>query len=140
MSLEQNIQTVRSLYDYFNQKDMAGLMSIVSDDFVLNDIALGMTWRGKQGWGEWLGIWAVSLPDAQVHVDSVTGQGNFVVAEHTGGGTQTGPLNTPSGVIPPTGKQINLSFAEFFEMRDGKIAVMRAYWDTGTLMRQLGVA
>ena len=140
MSLEQDIQTVRSLYDYFNQRNMEGLMSIVSDDFELNDIALGMSWKGKQGWGEWLGIWAVSLPDAQVHVKSVTAQGDLVIAEHSGGGTQTGPLNTPAGVIPPTGKPVNLSFAEFFVMRDGKIKTMRAYWDTGTLMRQLGVA
>jgi hypothetical protein len=48
-------------------------------------------------------------------------------------------LQTPAGVIPPTGKTIALKFAEVFEIRDGKIRVMRAYWDTATLMQQLGL-
>ena len=44
------------------------------------------------------------------------------------------------GAIPPTGKSIELKFAEFFVMRDDKIKTLRAYWDTGTLIRQLGLA
>ena len=51
----------------------------------------------------------------------------------------TGPLQTPAGTIPATGKTLQLRFAEVFEMRDGKIKTTRAYWDTATLMRQLGL-
>ena len=139
MSLEQNLATVRAVYDGFNTGDVPLLLSLVTDDFELVDVALGMSWHGKQGWGEWLQNWAISMPDAKVHLDTITAQSDRVVAEHTGGGTQTGPLNTPAGAIPPTGNKIQLKFAEVFEMRDGKIKTMRAYWDTATLMRQLGL-
>lgn len=139
MSIEQNAQTVRNIYAGFNTGDVPLLMDQVTDDFELVDVALGMSWRGKQGWGEWLSIWSVAMPDAQTHLDSIVAEGDIVVTEHHGGGTHTGPLPTPAGVIPPTGKTIALKFAEVFEMRNGKIRVMRAYWDTMTLLRQLEV-
>jgi len=36
-------------------------------------------------------------------------------------------------------KAIKLQFAEVFTMRDDKIRQMKAYWDSATLMRQLGL-
>lgn len=139
MSLEQDIRTVELVYEYFNTHNVEGLMSIVADDFELVDVALGITWKGKKGWGEWLQIWADSLPDAITTVNTITATGERIVTEHTGRGTHTGTLNTPMGAIPATGRRIELSFAEIYVMREGKIRMMRAYWDTGTLLRQLGV-
>jgi steroid delta-isomerase-like uncharacterized protein len=139
MSLEQNLATVRAVYQGFNTGDIPLLSSLVTEDFELIDIALGMSWHGQQGWLEWLQNWSVSIPDAKTRVDTIFGQGDQVLTEHTGGGTHTGPLTTPAGTISPTGKRIELKFAEVFEMRDGKIKTMRAYWDTATLMRQLGL-
>lgn len=139
MSREKSIQTVRSVYEMFNNKDMNGLLGLVTDDFELIDMALGMTWRGKAGWKEWLEAWAVSLPDAKTRLDSLAADGDLIFTEHTGTGTHTGPLQTPGGAIPPTGKTIKLQFAEAFTMRDDKIRQMKAYWDSATLMRQLGL-
>ena len=139
MSNEQNQATVLAVYSGFNAQDWAGLLDLVTEDFELEDVALGVSWHGKEGWREWLAAWAVSMPDAMTRVDSITVQGDRIVTEHTGGGTHTGPLQTPAGTIPATGKTLQLRFAEIFEMRDGKIKTMRAYWDTATLMRQLGL-
>ena len=139
MSNEQNQATVLAVYSGFNAQDWAGLLDLVTEDFELEDVALGVSWHGKEGWREWLVAWAVSMPDAMTRVDSITVQGDRIVTEHTGGGTHTGPLQTPAGTIPATGKTLQLRFAEIFEMRDGKIKTMRAYWDTATLMRQLGL-
>jgi len=36
-------------------------------------------------------------------------------------------------------KDIKLQFAEVFTMRDDKIRQLKAYWDSATLMRQLGL-
>jgi steroid delta-isomerase-like uncharacterized protein len=140
MTNQQAQATVRAVYDGFNAGDVPTLLTLVTDDFELVDVALGMSWHGRQGWGEWLQNWATSLPDARIHLDSMVAEGDVIVTEHTGRGTHNGVLNTPMGAIPPTGKSIELKFAEFFTMRDDKIKTMRAYWDTGTLMRQLGMA
>jgi hypothetical protein len=52
MSDEQNIQTVRSVYEMFNSRDTNGLMNLVTaDDFELIDVPLGLTWTGgSTGW------------------------------------------------------------------------------------------
>ncbi len=139
MSREQSIQTVRSVYEFFNSRSMDGLMGLVTEDFELIDMALGMTWRGKAGWKEWIEAWAVSLPDSKTRLDNLAADGDLIFTEHTGTGTHTGPLQTPGGVIPATGKTITLQFAEAFTMREGKIRRMKAYWDSATLMRQLGL-
>lgn len=139
MSVEQNIAAVRALYEGFNTGNVPLILSQLTEDSELVDTSMGRSWHGHQGWGEWLQIWATSMPDTQAHVKTIIAEGDMVAVEHVGGGTHTGPLSTPAGVIPPTGKTIELKFSEIFEMRDGKIRVMRAYWDTGTLMRQLGM-
>jgi steroid delta-isomerase-like uncharacterized protein len=139
MSLEQNVATVRAVYEGFNTGNVPLLMSLVTEDFELVDMALGMSWHGLAGWGEWLQNWAVSLPDAKTYVDCLIAQDDMVATEHTGTGTHMGTLQTPAGPIPATGKSVKLQFSEVFIMRDGKIKTMRAYWDTATLMRQLGL-
>jgi predicted ester cyclase len=65
--------------------------------------------------------------------------GMAVATEHTGRGTHTGPFPTHEGEIPPTGRSVEVRFGEFFQLRDGKICLMRAYWDSATFFRQLGV-
>lgn len=139
MTNEKNLQAVRSVYELFNKKEVDGLLNLVTDDFVLHDMALGMTWHGKTGWKEWLDNWAISMPDAKTRIDSIAGDGDLIFTEHTGTGTHTGPLQTPGGAIPATGKTITLQFAEAFSLRDGKIRQMKAYWDSATMMRQLGL-
>lgn len=59
--------------------------------------------------------------------------------EHIGRFTHTGPLLTPVGEFPPTGKQTELQIAEIYRMKNGKIALLHAYYDPATLMRQLGL-
>ena len=74
MSNEQNQATVFAVYSGFNAQDWTGLLDLVTEDFELEDVALGMSWHGKEGWREWLAAWAVSMPDAMTRVDSITVQ------------------------------------------------------------------
>jgi predicted ester cyclase len=65
--------------------------------------------------------------------------GDRVASEHIGRGTHRGPFVTPAGTIPPTGRTIELQIAELFGVRQGKIRYLHAYYDSATLMRQLGL-
>jgi hypothetical protein len=55
-------------------------------------------------------------------------------------GKHAGVLKTPSGDIPPTGRAIELPFCEVYRFQGGKISACNLYFDTGTLLRQLGLA
>ena len=138
MSAEDNAALVRTIYGAFNDHDADRVIAAVSDDFELLDVPTGQTFRGPGGFRQWLQPWLTAAPNARTELTSVIAAGDSVATEHTGRGTHTGPLATPGGEVPPSGRPIELRFAEIFEVRDGKIVAMRAYWDVATLLRQVG--
>jgi predicted ester cyclase len=54
-------------------------------------------------------------------------------------GTHTGPLVTPDGSIPPTGRRVTLRSASILRIKDGLIASEHVYSDQLELMTQLGL-
>jgi steroid delta-isomerase-like uncharacterized protein len=133
------VSAVGEIYERFNARDMEGCLALLSDDFVLEDVAAGLTFNGPEGFREWVEPFLRAMPDSSTEVTSVVDAGEWVATEHTGRGTHTGPLATPGGEIPATGRSVEIRFGEFFRLRDGKIAMLRAYYDTAGIMRQLGV-
>jgi hypothetical protein len=70
---------------------------------------------------------------------NVAAADKWVLGEHIGRGTHTGPLVGSSGELSPTGRAVELRIGEVYRIEDGKIALTRAYYDSATMMRQLGV-
>jgi steroid delta-isomerase-like uncharacterized protein len=135
-----SVAVVQALYDRFNERDLEGMADTVAEDFVLEDMALGLRFEGREGLMQWLQGFLTAMPDASTEVTLVVDGGEWIATEHTGRGTQTGPLVTPAGEIPPSGNGVELKFGEFFRIRDARIAHLRAYWDAATLLRQIGAA
>ena len=61
--------------------------------------------------------------------------GDISVIEFVGSGTHTGDL----GGIPATGRTVRMTVCDVIEVKDGKIYREREYYDTLSLMQQLGV-
>ena len=130
---------VRVVFEGFNSRDVDRIARICADDFLLEDIPAGMTLRGPDGMRLWLQTWLDASADAHAALERIFGEGDWVATEHHGTATHTGPLRTPTGEIPPTGRQLDLWFSENFEVRDGKLRRMRIYYDGAAVMRQLGL-
>jgi steroid delta-isomerase-like uncharacterized protein len=130
---------VRSLFDSFNEGDLDRAVAVVSDDFELVDVAAGQTFNGPEGCRRWLDMFRTALPNARTELVTVFSEGSRVATEHIGRGTHTGPFVTPAGTIPATGRRIELRIAELYELREGKIRRLHAYYDSATMMRQLGL-
>jgi hypothetical protein len=63
-----------------------------------------------------------------------------VVNECRWRGTHTGPLQSPAGEIPPTGKTVeDAVFCEVWGIKDGQLATLRNYQDVSSWLRQLGL-
>jgi steroid delta-isomerase-like uncharacterized protein len=139
MAQEDDIAVVRSLFERFNEGDLDGAAALVTDDFELSDLAAGRTFHGPAGLREWLDLFRTALPDARTEVVNVLADGGRVASEHIGRGTHDGPFVTPAGSIPPTGRSVELRIGEFYELRDGRIARLSAYYDSATMLRQLGL-
>jgi predicted ester cyclase len=74
-----------------------------------------------------------------ITIDNLIASGDVVVVEFTGRGTHTGPLVTSMGEIPATGRSLTLKLCDVVEFKDGKVASQRTYFDTGSMMAQLGL-
>ncbi|HET6873679.1 MAG TPA: ester cyclase, partial [Acidimicrobiales bacterium] len=53
-------------------------------------------------------------------------------------GTHSGDMVTPQGTVPASGNKIELRFADYFRVANGKIIDHRTYWDQVDMMTQLG--
>ena len=85
-------------------------------------------------------MWADGFPDGTVTVERVIASGDYVVVEFTGRGTHTGTLVTSMGEIPATGRSLTLQLCDVMEFKDGKVRDQKTYFDTGSMMAQLGLA
>jgi steroid delta-isomerase-like uncharacterized protein len=130
---------IHDLFNAFNQGDLARVTSLVTDDFELQDVSAGLTFRGPQGFNQWLQTFLTAGPDAKAEVQTTIEAGEWVATEHVGKFTHTGPLLSPAGEVPPTGRRVELRFAEIYKVKEGKLTEMRAYYDSATMLRQLGL-
>ena len=89
--------------------------------------------------GVWQG-WAAAFPDSKATFNSAQASGDNVVLEVTWQGTHQGPLQTPKGAIPATGKRIDIRACIVCETAGEKAKVQRQYFDMATMLQQLGIA
>ena len=78
------------------------------------------------------------MPDAKGAVTNSLASGNTVTLEITWTGTHTGPLVSPAGTIPASGKSQTTPAAWILEFEGEKIKESRHYFDMVTLLSQIG--
>jgi ketosteroid isomerase-like protein len=135
---QENQAVVRVVFEGFNAGDVERVAALCAPDFTLHDMPAGPRSVRPAGMRLWLQTWLDAAPDAHAALERIFGQGDWVATEHHGTATHTGPLRTPTGEIPATGRALDLWFSENFEVRGGKLRQMRAY-DDAAVMRQLGL-
>jgi ketosteroid isomerase-like protein len=138
--MADNVTLIRSTYDAWNERDFDRLPELMAPDGRIVFVGSGEVFEGPDGSRRYSEGWANGFPDGRVTVDNIVADGDLVVTEFTGRGTHTGTLETAMGPIEPTGRSATLKFCDVTEVRDGKIVERRSYFDTGSMMAQLGLA
>ncbi|HLJ65874.1 MAG TPA: ester cyclase [Chloroflexota bacterium] len=140
MTAQDNAELTRRAYQLFEQHRFDEVLASVADDVeVVPYYAPGLVFRGKDGFRDFMASHKNALPDIRVRIDHQVATDDAVVNECTATGTHTGPLVSPAGEIPPTGRSVTLHFCEIWTIRDGKVIGLHNYQDSGDLMRQLGL-
>ncbi len=129
---------VEKHYEGFGEADMELSLSVHADDVQATVPGAG-TLNGNAAFAEFSKPFMAGFPDAKVHVEDMIEAGDVVVVEGRFTGENTGPLATPQGELPPTGRSIDLRFADVFRVRDGKVVVHNIYFDQMEFMQQLGL-
>ncbi len=138
MADSDNVAIARRLYEDWNSRDFDHLVGLVATDAEMVLVGSGTTFRGPDGAREFAQMWATAFPDGQVAIQRAAGSGDDVTIEQTGRGTHTGPLQSPGGDIPATGKSVTLQLCDVFTIESGKVKSMRSYYDSASLLTQIG--
>jgi steroid delta-isomerase-like uncharacterized protein len=139
MPILENEKLLRKLYDHFNAREFDKAADLSTPEVAILNVATGTSYRGRADNIRFMKEWVTAFPDARVELKSVVASEDKVVAEYVGSGTHKGPLASPTGTIPPTGKRINIQFCEFHDLKNGKIANTRMYYDLASMLAQLGL-
>ena len=139
LSEKQLIAAAKAPTIAYNDKNWDAAKAAVTPDVVYDEVA---TQRKVQGVDQVLDLWkgwATAFPDSKASFDQAYVSGDRVVLEITWRGTHQGPLTTPKGSIPATGKKIELRACVVCELSGEKTSLQRQYFDLATMLQQIGV-
>ncbi len=135
MAEQDNIRVVREAFDAWNAHDVERQLKLVDENHIVESDTIPQPTRGREGLRQFMQTYFVAFPDLHFDLDQVLGSGDFVTARWTATGTHRGDL---MGVVA-TGRSTTTHGCTVFEIRNGKQVRLWTYWDTGHLLRQLGV-
>jgi steroid delta-isomerase-like uncharacterized protein len=138
-SPQMRLQAAKAPIEAYNDKDWPRLRSVVTPDFVYEEVP---TQRRLEGFDAvfacWQG-WAKAFPDSRATFNEEFVAEEAVVLEVTWSGTHTGPLELPGGPVAPTHRPISLQGCQVIGLRNGMAQSIRHYFDIATLLQQLGM-
>ena len=132
--------SVRASVEAFNRGDAAGYSSHYAEDAKLIGPFFPEPLVGRDVIEETTVSMSAAFPDMRWSIVSLLEDGSRVACELHIEGTHSGPLSTPDGDIPATGRRVSFDVAEILEFTDDDlVAEHREYMDPGAMMAQLGL-
>ena len=124
-----------------NAHDAAAYAAFYSSDAVVYTTASPEPVRGRAAIQQDIQQWFTAMPDMMLQLEELLVDGPTAVSRFQLVGTHTGPLATPSGELPPTGKRMSMPMAVFSrEGQDGLIVEEHRFIDMLGFLQQLGLA
>src|SRR5512140_3162049 len=134
-SVENHKALARRLGEAINSRRFDILDEIIAPDFVRHCQATPQAdVRSLEAFKEYLRQDAATFPDSVQTAEHIVAEGDFVAVWATYEATQRGAI----GPFPASGKRMQLDFAAFLRVKDGKVAEMWVTWDNVAALAQLG--
>jgi steroid delta-isomerase-like uncharacterized protein len=131
---------IRTQFEAFNRHDSSAFAACYADDARVADPQLSEPLEGAKAITKDVGDWFGSFPDIEARLTRTVFDGNTYAAEWSMRGTHKGPLLTPEGQVPATGKPIRLVVVTIGRIgNDGRIVEERRSYDLAGVLSQLGL-
>jgi steroid delta-isomerase-like uncharacterized protein len=129
MPAQEHVQVVQA---YFQNHDSRYLAETVE----FYDMSAAQPLHGRQAVGGFLHLFYYeAFSDAYAEVRNVVAEENGVVIEFVFHGKNAGSL----GGAAPTDKVVAVPMCAYYAVAQGQIQLVRLYYDTATMGRQLGL-
>jgi uncharacterized protein (TIGR02246 family) len=121
-----------------NARDIEGYLANQRPDveFVL---AGGITLHGRDEIRHYIEALWKAFPDGKLAFGAQVFAEDAAATELVFTGTHAGPMMTPNGPIPPTGKRVTTHSVSILRMKDDLIASEHVYFDQLEMLTQLGL-
>ena len=127
------------LLEAFNRGDWDTVRTLVVPDLTYEEPSTGRRVQGAEDYVRLCQGWRRALPDCTGTLLRAVASEDTIVLEVRWEGTHTGPMETPGGTLPPTGRRIE-GLAVLWNVLEGdRIREVRHHLDMLTLLQQIGV-
>ena len=135
--MNETMHLLEQFYERFNANDLDGQVRLLDPDCLTVDPI--ETMRTAAAYRAYSERFRRALPDASLTVVSAICEGDNVSVEGRFRGTNTGPLTTPQGEVPPTGRTIDLPYVDIVRSEAGRIVEHHVYYDQMAFLAMLGL-
>jgi steroid delta-isomerase-like uncharacterized protein len=132
------IETAKAATIAYNDKNWDRLRSVFVEKGIYDEKGTGRRIEGSGQIVDAFQAWAKAFPDAKATFVAEYACGDTAVLEVVWKGAQSGPLQMPSGAIPPSNKRIELPACQVLKVEGGKVQRFSHYFDMVTLLTQIG--
>lgn len=132
---QRNLKAVADVLEFWNTGNIDGIVEFYDEEIVWTNVALEEVYRGKGEVREFLTRLFTAIPDLQFTVHHKFARGDNIAERWTVRGTHLGTFQG----IPPTGRPIEINALSMVTMREGRFLTDQFYYDTGAVMRQMGL-
>jgi steroid delta-isomerase-like uncharacterized protein len=132
---QENLQIARRVFEAWNAHDPNRYAALLDPGHVWETDTLPQTVRGRDAARQTMQMYQGAFPDLHFEIEQMLGSGNHVVTRWRVTGTHRGEFMG----IAPTHRRVELHGCTVNEIKNGKSVHAWLYWDSGHLLRQLGV-
>jgi predicted ester cyclase len=124
----------KTIYAAFDSKNEGSVLATVTDDTVIDDNSMPVTFKGTKGAKDYVnGFWK-AFPDFKQDYPVRFAAGDVLLTEGVFTGTQSGPM----GPLKATNKPVTYRFVDVMQIKDGKIARVDSFGDSAEILVAVG--
>lgn len=135
MADQDNIAIAQRGFDAWNAHDVDGWIKTLDPNQVTESDTIPGSIEGHDAARPFMQMYLKAFPDLRFTIDQMLASDQHVITRYTANGTQKGDL----AGIPATGRHVETHGCTVSRFENGKIVRQWIYWDTGHLLRQIGV-
>ncbi|WP_166871627.1 ester cyclase [Salinibacterium sp. ZJ450] len=137
MNARENFE--RSI-EALNRHDMEAFASSYAPDTLVYDPQNAETLRNRDAVEKDITEFMRAFPDARFEIIDLLGDEHTAAGRFQMTGTHQGPMVTPDGEIPATGKTVTTEFGVFSRVNDdGEVVEEHRFYNPADLLAQVGV-
>jgi steroid delta-isomerase-like uncharacterized protein len=135
MSVEENEAIIRRYIEVgWSTGDMSAVEDAIDPSYRRHQPNMAMPVESEKDLEQLIGMYRAGVPDLDIRIQHIVAEGDWVVTRVICRGTHAGEL----AGIPPTGKALDFTASDIFQMADGKVVESWHNVDDLGLLQQIG--